>query len=140
MDVQLALQDPTDPTTTYLHEAIVAAAEGAESWRGLFAFASRNGVENLLTDPLVHGFFKAKGKADFVVGIDAVTNRQALERLQHFSVVHSTFNPRVFWNPNRGLFHPKLSHFSYADGRQAVSYTHLRAHETVLDLVCRLLL
>ena len=24
--------------------------------------------------------------------------------------------------------------------REAVSYTHLRAHETVLDLVCRLLL
>ena len=26
------------------------------------------------------------------------------------------------------------------DGLSAVSYTHLRAHETVLDLVCRLLL
>ena len=26
------------------------------------------------------------------------------------------------------------------NGAQAVSYTHLRAHETVLDLVCRLLL
>ena len=25
-------------------------------------------------------------------------------------------------------------------GVEAVSYTHLRAHETVLDLVCRLLL
>ena len=25
-------------------------------------------------------------------------------------------------------------------GYEAVSYTHLRAHETVLDLVCRLLL
>ena len=25
-------------------------------------------------------------------------------------------------------------------GHRAVSYTHLRAHETVLDLVCRLLL
>ena len=25
-------------------------------------------------------------------------------------------------------------------GHQSVSYTHLRAHETVLDLVCRLLL
>ena len=25
-------------------------------------------------------------------------------------------------------------------GAEAVSYTHLRAHETVLDLVCRLLL
>ena len=29
---------------------------------------------------------------------------------------------------------------SMADEREAVSYTHLRAHETVLDLVCRLLL
>ena len=27
-----------------------------------------------------------------------------------------------------------------APGQVAVSYTHLRAHETVLDLVCRLLL
>ena len=27
-----------------------------------------------------------------------------------------------------------------AHGNRAVSYTHLRAHETVLDLVCRLLL
>mgnify|MGYP003381580513 CR=1 FL=1 len=27
-----------------------------------------------------------------------------------------------------------------ADSRLPVSYTHLRAHETVLDLVCRLLL
>ena len=27
-----------------------------------------------------------------------------------------------------------------AVGRRPVSYTHLRAHETVLDLVCRLLL
>ena len=27
-----------------------------------------------------------------------------------------------------------------ADSRETVSYTHLRAHETVLDLVCRLLL
>ena len=39
-----------------------------------------------------------------------------------------------------------LEHFGDAQARacilrvQAVSYTHLRAHETVLDLVCRLLL
>ena len=26
------------------------------------------------------------------------------------------------------------------DSRKTVSYTHLRAHETVLDIVCRLLL
>ena len=28
----------------------------------------------------------------------------------------------------------------FAGNSQAVSYTHLRAHETVLDIVCRLLL
>ena len=28
----------------------------------------------------------------------------------------------------------------WVERREAVSYTHLRAHETVLDLVCRLLL
>ena len=31
-------------------------------------------------------------------------------------------------------------HGGYIAGAAAVSYTHLRAHETVLDLVCRLLL
>ena len=29
---------------------------------------------------------------------------------------------------------------SRGDGFESVSYTHLRAHETVLDIVCRLLL
>ena len=33
-----------------------------------------------------------------------------------------------------------LSWKGTADGSLPVSYTHLRAHETVLDLVCRLLL
>ena len=28
----------------------------------------------------------------------------------------------------------------HGEGSETVSYTHLRAHETVLDLVCRLLL
>ena len=39
----------------------------------------------------------------------------------------------------RGLYAGAAGYFSY-DGSMAVSYTHLRAHETVLDLVCRLLL
>ena len=34
----------------------------------------------------------------------------------------------------------KYAEDSPATGNRAVSYTHLRAHETVLDLVCRLLL
>ena len=35
---------------------------------------------------------------------------------------------------------PVRVYFENTDAGGAVSYTHLRAHETVLDLVCRLLL
>ena len=47
--------------------------------------------------------------------------------------------------PNRGLFFDRVTQSlelaKRRGGRAApVSYTHLRAHETVLDLVCRLLL
>ena len=36
--------------------------------------------------------------------------------------------------------HRKAIQRAMTSGSGAVSYTHLRAHETVLDLVCRLLL
>ena len=41
---------------------------------------------------------------------------------------------------SRARVHRRSGEASSADPREAVSYTHLRAHETVLDLVCRLLL
>ena len=43
------------------------------------------------------------------------------------------------WKPN-GKFAPWLFRFGGHIATGTVSYTHLRAHETVLDLVCRLLL
>ena len=39
-----------------------------------------------------------------------------------------------------GFTIPKQTPFTLTGSATAVSYTHLRAHETVLDLVCRLLL
>jgi hypothetical protein len=38
--------------------------------------------------------------------------------MQALEARHSHFHPRVFWNSTNGLFHPKISHFSYADGRK----------------------
>ena len=43
------------------------------------------------------------------------------------------------WGPGGGPAPPPAG-ASSAAAPAAVSYTHLRAHETVLDLVCRLLL
>ena len=40
----------------------------------------------------------------------------------------------------RSLPPREAAHALQVIGERAVSYTHLRAHETVLDLVCRLLL
>src|SRR5664280_3868790 len=37
----------------------------------------------------------------------------------------------------RGMFAAEFNTIAIDDGIATVSYTHLRAHETVLDLVCR---
>ena len=47
----------------------------------------------------------------------------------------------LFYNPAKLVFTDESEvMFMHNEWIQAVSYTHLRAHETVLDLVCRLLL
>jgi hypothetical protein len=118
MDFEFCMQDPTDPETHYLYEAIIGAATEATTWRGMYAFATRGGVDQLIEDPVVHDFMNRGGAIDLIVGIDAVTNRQTLERMQELEARHTAFRPRVFWNGARGLFHPKISHFGYADGRK----------------------
>lgn len=118
MDFEFCIQDPSDPETHYLYEAIIGAATEATTWRGMYAFATRGGVDQLIEDPVVHDFMNRSGAIDLIVGIDAVTNRQTLERMQELEERHTAFRPRVFWNSTRGLFHPKISHFGYADGRK----------------------
>lgn len=118
MDFEFCIQDPTDPGTRYLYEAIIVAAAEATTWRGMYAFATRGGVDQLIEDPVVHEFMRRGGEIDLIVGIDAVTNRQTLERMQALEARHPQFHPRVFWNATNGLFHPKISHFGYADGRK----------------------
>ena len=56
-------------------------------------------------------------------------------------------SPRVYvggghgmWGVLLGPITGRLLAQQITTGRMPVSYTHLRAHETVLDLVCRLLL
>ena len=64
--------------------------------------------------------FYTSGNRDFILIDSTSFNEQSNNALQ-------------FQN-DKILISPKLDNIS------AVSYTHLRAHETVLDLVCRLLL
>ncbi len=116
MHLRVCIQDPTHTGTTYLYEAILEAAERASAWRGLYAFATQDGVDHLIEDKVIHDLMGRGGGIDLVVGVDAVTNRATLERLQELEERHENFRPRVFWNEHRGLFHPKISDFALKDG------------------------
>ena len=118
--LSVCIQDPTHAGTTYLYEAILSAAMQARDWRGLYAFATRDGVDHLIEDEIVQDLMNRGGEIDLVVGVDAVTNRVTLERMQELERLHANFRPRVFWNENRGLFHPKVSDFGLANGGRIV--------------------
>ena len=120
MEFSFYIQDPTYAETTYLYEAIIGATVNAATWRGVYAFASRDGVNHLIEDPIVKQFMRDGGKIDLLVGLDAVTNRSTLERLQELEQGNEFFRPRVFWNEDSALFHPKISYFSYAGGQQTL--------------------
>lgn len=119
MDYEFHIQDPTSAGTTYLLEAILDASQGASSWRGIFAFASRAGVDSLIGDPQIQDFLR-QSALSLLVGLDAVTTRQALERLRELELEHQRLSVRVFWNPTGALFHPKVARFEYPDGARAV--------------------
>ena len=119
MDCEFHLQDPTSPDTVYLFEAILQASQGAQSCTGIFAFASRAGVDSLISDPETQKFL-GESTMSLLVGIDAVTNRRTLERLQELELEHERLSVQVFWNPTDTLFHPKVARFEYTDGRRAM--------------------
>ena len=114
------MQDPTCSETTYLYEAVVGAFVDAVSWRGIYAFATRDNVDRLMEDPVVEEFIGRGGQACVLVGIDAITNKPTLERLVELERENEFFRPRVFRNETGRLFHPKISDFTYADGRRTL--------------------
>ena len=119
MEYEFHIQDPTSADTIYLFEAIVGASYNATSWRGIFAFASRAGVDSLLGDPQTLSFLQ-QSKISLVVGLDMITTRMTLERLRDLERKHEHLSVRVFWNATGMLFHPKIAQFEYPDGARTV--------------------
>ena len=115
MDCEFHFQDPASPDTVYLLEAIIEASRGAESCSGIFAFASRGGVDSLVGDPEIQDFLR-ESPMSLLVGIDAVTTRNTLVRLQELEQELERLDVRIFWNPTDALFHPKVARFEYPDG------------------------
>lgn len=97
-----------------LLDALIEAADGADRGGGIFAFASRTGIDKLLTDPEL-GPVLAGGGFEIVVGVDSVTDVAALERLTELTEEHHGLSARVLVHDLPGLFHPKICWFAAGD-------------------------
>ena len=101
------------PGTAKLLEAIDSAALNAKSGGGVFAFASKEGIDAFFARPNISAMLSKQRPFHLIVGIDAITNADALlclsEKLVQFSGVLTV---DVFYHahPN-SIFHPKFSWF-----------------------------
>jgi hypothetical protein len=118
MSYELRFQDPAAATTRYLYEEIVAQLldPGVTEIEAVFAFASYHGVLGLTQDPAFQDFIR-RGTFRLLVGLDAVTDRRALEVLRDAEAAHHPrFEVKVFKNEQPGLFHPKIVRSFIAGG------------------------
>jgi hypothetical protein len=72
-----------------------------------------------LDDPDVRSFLH-RGNTELIVGIDAITDHIALEKLRVMENEYKNFNVRVFHKQMQGIFHPKIAHFIRGDGTQVI--------------------
>jgi hypothetical protein len=78
--VNFYIQDPTIPYSYSLHEALLQGCSGAQRGGGAYAFVSQDGVKLLLEDDVFKSFVD-NGIFRLVVGIDEITNENALKKL-----------------------------------------------------------
>ncbi len=121
MRYELQFQDPRVPSTRYFLEEILEELSQARTteWYGVFAFATAGGIDLVLDDPAVRDFL-ARGRTQLIVGIDAITDPEALQRLRDATEAYPGFSARVFTRGAGGLFHPKVARFVRDDGSQVV--------------------
>ena len=115
--MQLCIQDPSYAHSMYLHESLLMACKNGINGGGAYAFASKGGVELLFADEIFNDFMK-NGKYYLVVGMDDITNTQALKTLKQFE---NKYNGHLIikayiHNSRKSTFHPKCSWFQNDKG------------------------
>lgn len=114
--MSLRIQDPTDPGSEYFIDALIDACDGAQAGGGAFAFLSAGGVRLFLKDTSF-GEFVGRGHFDLVVGVDAITDRVAVNELAAIAANLPGLGARVLVPAHpRSIFHPKFAWFDRGDG------------------------
>lgn len=113
MGVELTIQDP-GLQSRKLIDAIADAAAGADRGGGIFAFATKKGVDLLLAEKAITPLLE-DGRFQLVVGVDAITNERALEALVEWVDRRAGLTARAFVHQLPQIFHPKLCWFGQGD-------------------------
>lgn len=96
-------------------DAIAAAATGATSATGMFAWASREGLRRLLNEPMLQTLLDV-GEVRLIIGLDAVTNTQSLDALASAMSSMPSLHVDIFLHNEARIFHPKTIWFRRPDG------------------------
>jgi HKD family nuclease len=116
----LSFQDPNDPDGLYLVEALLEACQKATRGGAAFAFATASGAKLFLEDEVFVTFAKANS-FDLVIGIDAITNEEALKAIVKATDSATGVKVYVFLHDRpQSLFHPKFCWFRTPTGGQLV--------------------
>ena len=110
------LQDSAFSESYSLHEAILSASTGAQSGGGAYAFASKTGVNLCFKDEALSKL-TAGSKFKLIVGVDQITNSQALAALGDIAYINAEFDVMAYLNTSgRSIFHPKFMWFKKQRG------------------------
>src|SRR6185437_4087111 len=118
MDFQFKIQDPSNPNTTYILEEIIRLVQRGDMtrWSGIYSSTTGKTLAKVFAeDPDINAFLRS-GNVDLVIGLDAITTDYALIKLSELNLNYDGFASRVFHNDICDLFHPKVSHFEFANG------------------------
>ncbi|HZW26163.1 MAG TPA: phospholipase D family protein [Gallionella sp.] len=104
----LILQDPNAPAPNYLLDELEKHFKDADAIYCAFAFVTARGI-NLLFDQVEVRKNLDQAKIHLIVGMDAITDTKAIEKLSTLCAKYENFFVQVFLPRSGGIFHPKFS-------------------------------
>jgi len=114
--MRLYLQGSSFVNSYTLHEALLHSCGDSIRGGGVYAFVTSGGVKLLLEDDVFLNFFE---RSDFqlIIGTDAITNENALQRLGQLGDEYPKLDIKAFFhNVNNTTFHLKYCWFKKETG------------------------
>lgn len=111
------------PDSTGLLKRLDQSTLHADSGGGIFAYATKGGVEALFSLPGMLAMMARKSPYHLIVGIDAITNAETIFSLRDKVAEHNgALEANVFFHQEAGCtFHPKFSWFRNNDAMSVLT-------------------